>query len=601
MPGLLELLRQHSLCLGGVSQVFSHQNSMLPRRSAHSRVLPAASGTGLGHDNTGIEGPWFLGESGEVSSHTFYKVSSPRGPDRHASGAGLLVPGQTGQYQGADSVSSGVPDSSGSPAIPIVGKNDILYEHSSLGQVPCETTTVVLAPLSEGRNELVQGQSSGPPTGPTIPDLVDVRGHSEEVLLQGTPQGDSNVGCQSDRLGGPLRVSGGPGPLVPPITIPSDQLVGAPGGPSVSSAGEGAACAPSHRQYDDKSPYQQARGDSFRASDVRGGDPLSLGRDSPFVPDSGLHRRDRQHRSRLAELSHCGSLRVEAPSQLICGGSRLVQLPGSGPLRLPSEHTTSPFLLPVSCPGSSGGERSADPVAQGPPIRFPTPTPYPSRHSEVDAGGGGTGVSGSSLAQTALVRRHGRHVGRQTLADSPGQSHAQPGPSSASGPAETAVSRLEVGRGLLRRENFLTRVIRTMQAARRPSTTRIYEATWNRFAGWCASRQLSPTSASLVEVLEFLQDGLDMGLSTNTLQRQVAALGTVLTFRKWGSLANHPRVKIFLRGAANLKLPPLHRYPTWDLAKVLQALTKAPFEPLRETSLRLLSCKVAFLVAVTST
>lgn len=49
----------------------------------------------------------------------------------------------------------------------------------------------------------------------------------------------------------------------------------------------------------------------------------------------------------------------------------------------------------------------------------------------------------------------------------------------------------------------------------------------------------------------------------------------------------------------NLRPPTLHRYPTWDLPKVLDALTQGPFEPLWEISLCFLSYKVAFLVAIT--
>lgn len=44
----------------------------------------------------------------------------------------------------------------------------------------------------------------------------------------------------------------------------------------------------------------------------------------------------------------------------------------------------------------------------------------------------------------------------------------------------------------------------------------------------------------------------------------------------------------------------MHRYPTWDLTLVLQALMSSPFEPLGSTSLRYLSLKMAFLLAVTS-
>ncbi len=35
--------------------------------------------------------------------------------------------------------------------------------------------------------------------------------------------------------------------------------------------------------------------------------------------------------------------------------------------------------------------------------------------------------------------------------------------------------------------------------------------------------------------------------------------------------------------------------PTWDLAVVLEALSKAPFEPLEEVPLRFLSVKTVFL------
>lgn len=44
----------------------------------------------------------------------------------------------------------------------------------------------------------------------------------------------------------------------------------------------------------------------------------------------------------------------------------------------------------------------------------------------------------------------------------------------------------------------------------------------------------------------------------------------------------------------------MHRYPIWDLNLVLQSLTSSPFEPIKDTSLRHLTLKLAFLIAVTS-
>lgn len=106
--------------------------------------------------------------------------------------------------------------------------------------------------------------------------------------------------------------------------------------------------------------------------------------------------------------------------------------------------------------------------------------------------------------------------------------------------------------------------------------------------------------ASEAQVLEFLQDRLDKGLTPNTIKRQVAALSSVLSLGKLESLSRDPTVHQFLRGATNLCSPVVHRYLTWDLSKVLQALTGSPFEPLRSATLCFLTLKITFLIPITS-
>lgn len=80
----------------------------------------------------------------------------------------------------------------------------------------------------------------------------------------------------------------------------------------------------------------------------------------------------------------------------------------------------------------------------------------------------------------------------------------------------------------------------------------------------------------------------------------MVALSSVLAIRSFESLSHHPHIRHFLKGASNLKLSIVHRFPTWDLPKVLDFLTEAPFEPLRSTSLHHLILKVNFLLATTS-
>lgn len=113
-------------------------------------------------------------------------------------------------------------------------------------------------------------------------------------------------------------------------------------------------------------------------------------------------------------------------------------------------------------------------------------------------------------------------------------------------------------------------------------------------------RDIDALSVSPEVVLSFLQDGLRMQLRPATLRRQVAALDSVLALRDGRSLSRHPHVVRFLKGATVLAPPTVHRFPSWKLHPVLNALTKAPFEPASEVSLKYLRMKTIFLVAITS-
>ena len=66
------------------------------------------------------------------------------------------------------------------------------------------------------------------------------------------------------------------------------------------------------------------------------------------------------------------------------------------------------------------------------------------------------------------------------------------------------------------------------------------------------------------------------------------------------SVSSHPVLSALLKGiyVDRAQLRTLH--PTWDLPKVLEHLSKFPFEPLSKASLRNLSIKTAFLVQLAS-
>lgn len=82
------------------------------------------------------------------------------------------------------------------------------------------------------------------------------------------------------------------------------------------------------------------------------------------------------------------------------------------------------------------------------------------------------------------------------------------------------------------------------------------------------STGLVALGAKVKQVLAFLQDGLEKELATNTLQRQVAALSSILGARSGGSLAAHAHIRRFLRRVALLNPSLVHRFPNWDLNSI---------------------------------
>ena len=65
-------------------------------------------------------------------------------------------------------------------------------------------------------------------------------------------------------------------------------------------------------------------------------------------------------------------------------------------------------------------------------------------------------------------------------------------------------------------------------------------------------------------------------------------------------VGQHPRIIRFLKGIFNER-PPLKRLvPEWDLLVILGCLKEKPFEPLKDASLKFLTWKTCFLVAITT-
>lgn len=128
----------------------------------------------------------------------------------------------------------------------------------------------------------------------------------------------------------------------------------------------------------------------------------------------------------------------------------------------------------------------------------------------------------------------------------------------ASKPRYVATHYMEIERRMLLKRVYGLLVVNTMLSSRKESTHTIYNRTWQKSVSWCAEAKKDPKSPSIPLILDFLQSGLNKGLSPSTLCRQVAALSAALTSQKGESVAQNSHVKRFLRGVVLLKPPQAH-------------------------------------------
>ena len=157
---------------------------------------------------------------------------------------------------------------------------------------------------------------------------------------------------------------------------------------------------------------------------------------------------------------------------------------------------------------------------------------------------------------------------------------------------------LEGGQSLL--SELDPSICETLRSARAPNTRLVYSNCWAAFSLWCSDRGLDPVSCPVRHVLHYLQYLFDAGRAAATLRVHTAAISFSHSHIDGRSVGAHYWVKQFLRGARRLRPPRVRQAAAWDLPLVLQALSKAPFEPMAGSSLRLLSIKTAFLLAVTT-
>ena len=256
------------------------------------------------------------------------------------------------------------------------------------------------------------------------------------------------------------------------------------------------------------------------------------------------------------------------PDSLSCGsGCCHSAMGGSGRL-----------CLPTNCHlGQSGGEATGQPVQK-------------------------VNSNCSGMAQHALVLGFSGHVQPSsaestsaaqpvdtTLQSDPSQKSDQP-KSSCMAPRATAI----------KEQGFSEAVAARIEAPQRRSTRSVYEVRWTIFTKWCVTNQVDFRAPPVKSVADFLLYLFEVkNLQPSTIDGYRSAIADKL---------GNTTVNISKEDNLTRLLDSFHRdrpkgrrgIPSWNLSLVLHQLTKAPFEPLREASLKHLTFKTVFLLALGS-
>lgn len=450
------------------------------------------------------------------------------------------------------------------------------------------------------------------PTYDSAPSsMVDSRG---KILERGTivPPFSYSVsiyGCEPFGLGGSLRAprTTDPGCVVHAgISHPYKQSGAqgsSPGLIQLQRDSQGSVYHALDRQHYSGVLYTEAGGNSlpftlprnqtsFQRMLVHGGQ--SPGKISPRTSQcpSGWTLQEESNTS-------CGMDSPTGGCKLPFSGARY----SDGGLICHSSQPSSTTVCFTSSGSSSLGSRCSVPQLE-PHIRLCVPSLHP--HSSVSEENQGVKVPSHSdsplVAPEILVQRSsGPTLGSSSLSTAATRSSLSKRSGNSSRPKHSPPSRLAFIRHSLRKKRFSSKAAEFVSKARRDSTTAVYNAKWKIFTDWCSRKKVDPVYPSLRRIADFFIFLFEKkNLSVSTIRGYRSMLSQTLSFRKTCTIGTDPILSDLIR-SFELKRPVCRSLaPKWNLSCVLWSLTKTPYEPLSEASIKFLSWKTVFLLTLAS-
>ena len=171
---------------------------------------------------------------------------------------------------------------------------------------------------------------------------------------------------------------------------------------------------------------------------------------------------------------------------------------------------------------------------------------------------------------------------------------------SSQGPSQSEPPCLAPRASAIQQAGFSAEVATRIEAPQRRSTRAIYESKWSVFVRCCEENKVDVRTPSIKQIADFLLSLFqEKHLQPSTIEGYRTAIADKV---------GNSRINISKDENLTRLLDSFHRdkpkgrrgVPTWNLSLVLHQLTKPPFEPLRKASLKHLTFKTVFLLALGS-
>ncbi|XP_026111570.1 uncharacterized protein LOC113088631 [Carassius auratus] len=364
---------------------------------------------------------------------------------------------------------------------------------------------------------------------------------------------------------------------------------------------EGPSCAGPHRQYIGGLLHQPSGGSALAPTlQISAPDPPVVSGEIT-LSEGDVYTRDSEYWSRHPVEAGAEARGMEASPG--GGGAHMGMLwpSRSGSVRFSVHDALSTMVLPYSSSPPGVGRYGTE-VAEATSVRLSPCCSAPRSSGESPPGRSKSTSRSSTLAESNLVCGPDSSPRRFSLGDPDQERPSISGRGHYISPPARDLEALGVASegAQLIESGLSTEVVETILSSRAPATRKLYRLKWNVFSSWCYQHQCDLVHCSVGSVLEFLQDRFASGLCPSTLKVYVAAISAFHAQVGGASLGRDPLISRFLRGTLRLRPATRSRVPAWDLAIVLEGLSRAPFEPLDSVSEKFLSFKTTFLLAISS-